>query len=72
MTDTATLQARLEEAEGVLHDWIMGSRETAIAYNGRSLTYNQTNEAVLRRYIAELKRQLGQASGLRPLRPFFN
>ncbi|APX21713.1 MAG: hypothetical protein CML50_00720 [Rhodobacteraceae bacterium] len=60
MADTATLEARLEDAEEALHAVLMGESVTVVAYDGHRTEYGPANEAGLRRYIASLKRQLGQ------------
>lgn len=59
MTDTATLQARLTEAEAALHDLQTGRREVSVGYDGRSVTFTQASIGQLRAYIADLKSQLG-------------
>ena len=55
MADTATLEARLENAEEALHAVLMGESVTVVAYDGHRTEYGPANEAGLRRYIASLK-----------------
>jgi hypothetical protein len=64
MADTATLQARLEEAEAAYHQLRTGARRVRVKYEGREVEYDPTNATDLAGYIAELKAQLG----LRPRR----
>lgn len=63
MTDTATLQARLAEAEAAYHALVTGRREVSVSYTQgettRSVTYTQADLARLAGYIMDLKRQLG-------------
>ena len=67
MPDTATLQARLAEAEEALHRLAIGEKEVQAGYNGKSVTFNQSSMQRLRAYIAELKRQLGQSGRPGPI-----
>ncbi|MFC3674670.1 gpW family head-tail joining protein [Ferrovibrio xuzhouensis] len=71
MTDTATLQARLAEAEAALHALNIGSQRVSISFDGKSLTYTPADATRLRAYIGELKAQLGQGSRPRPLTMVF-
>lgn len=68
MTDPAVLQARLTAAETALHELALGAKTVSISFDGKSMTYNQTNMATLRAYIAELRQQLGLGGGRQ--RPF--
>ena len=61
MADKATLQMQLSEAEGALHRLMTGAQEVSVDYEGHSATFTKANEAALRRYIRDLKRQLGLA-----------
>lgn len=61
--EIATLTARLAEAESALHGLLVGKATVQIAYDGESVTYSQADEGRLRRYIAELKGNLGSGSG---------
>lgn len=72
MTDTATLQSRLAEAETTLHALLTGTSEAVISFDGKSVTYRSTNLGELRSYIAGLKQKLGLGGGRRPLTPYFN
>lgn len=60
MTDTAILEARLAQAEQALHDLSIGKTTASVSYDGKSVSYTQTNIGQLRGYIADLKRQLGR------------
>jgi hypothetical protein len=57
--ERAVLRVRLDEAEKALHALMIGKSAVSIAYDGESVTYGQADEAKLRRYIADLKSQLG-------------
>lgn len=61
--EIAKLTARLTEAESALHKVMIGGGTASIAYDGESVTYTQTDEGKLRRYIAELRAQLGLGCG---------
>ena len=60
---SAVLSARLGEAETALHSLMIGRATVSLAYDGESVTYSQADEAKLRRYIADLKGQLGIGCG---------
>ncbi|MEL6220214.1 MAG: gpW family head-tail joining protein [Pseudomonadota bacterium] len=60
MPDTATLTARLTEAETALHQLLTGTKEVSIRTEVASVTYTEARIADLRAYIGTLKRQLGQ------------
>lgn len=60
MTDTATLRARLSEAETALHDLSLGKCVVSVGSGDDSITYQQTNIDKLRAYIRDLKSQLGE------------
>lgn len=62
MTDTATLTQYLAEAQTALHKVLTGQQVQVVSYDGRSVTYSQTNVASLRAYINDLQFQLGQTS----------
>lgn len=68
MTDTAVLQTRLAAAELALHELSIGARTASLSFDGKSMTYSQTNMGALRAYIAELRQQLGLGTGR--ARPF--
>ncbi len=59
MADPATLQARLDEAEQALHELLTGRRAVTVDYDGTRTQFTAAEEAKLRAYIDELKRQLG-------------
>ncbi|GGG59822.1 hypothetical protein GCM10011415_02220 [Salipiger pallidus] len=63
MADTATLEARLEEAEEALHQVLIGQSVTVTAYDGHRTEYGPAKEGELRRYIGSLKRELGRGRG---------
>ena len=60
MADTATLEARLAEAEQALHDLLVGNKPVQVDYDGRRTAFAPGEEEKLRQYIAELKRALGR------------
>jgi gpW len=61
-TDTAVLEAQLAEAEAALHKLMMGTKVVKIGYDGADTEFSRTSVPELRRYIATLKRQLGDTS----------
>lgn len=71
MADTATVQARLDEAEKALHELTIGRRAEAFTHGAgdvnRSLKWTPANIADLRAYIADLRRQLGQTTRRRAI-----
>ena len=48
-------QALLTEAETALHTLVIGKNPVSVMRNGRSITYQPTDEHKLRQYISELK-----------------
>lgn len=56
---TEQLLTRLDEAEQAMHDLLTGVKEVSLSYNGRNVSYSQTNINDLRMYIADLQRTLG-------------
>jgi hypothetical protein len=48
-------QVLLTEAETALHILIIGKKPVSVTRNGRSITYQITDEKKLRQYITELK-----------------
>lgn len=58
MTDTATLTARLAEAEDALHRLRTGAAVVEIRTETETVKYAATNEGSLMRYIGELKAAL--------------
>jgi len=71
MTDTATLTTRLAEAEAALHSVQIGRNVRMLGHDGKTVTYNSTNIADLKKYILELKTALGTATKRRAFRPYF-
>ncbi|SLN77580.1 gpW family head-tail joining protein [Oceanibacterium hippocampi] len=68
MTDTATLEARLAEAEAALHALLTGEQVAATTdVSGRQVTYARADLGQLRAYIAGLKAELGLSTGRRAL-----
>lgn len=70
MPDTATLQARLVEAEAAAHDLAIGRQVTSVGTGQDRVTYGPADAAKLAAYIADLRRQIdaprrGGAIGLR-------
>jgi hypothetical protein len=62
MADTATIQARLSEAETALHSLMNGSRVEEIqALDGSRVRYAAADLEALRSYIAWLREELGAA-----------
>lgn len=62
MADIETLQARLAEAEAMLHTLILGKTVTSASFEGKAVTYTPADESKVRGYIAELKLQLGRGA----------
>lgn len=58
MSDLATLQARLVEAEAALHALLTGSMEASIDYDGRQVAFTMANADRLDAYVARLKSQI--------------
>lgn len=74
MTDTATLQAELAEAEAALKAAELGTRPTMVLDSGSQVMYSPTRPetlAALRQRIRSLKLQLGEEVPARSLRPRF-
>mgnify|MGYP003145228815 CR=1 FL=1 len=64
MADTATLQARLTEAEEKYHELALGgSVRVFVDQNGERIEYTAANRQELRNYILSLRAQLGQKVG---------
>jgi hypothetical protein len=61
-TDTAKLEIQLAEAEDTLHKILMGKTVVRVGYDGADTEFNRANAAELSRYIASLKRKLGDPS----------
>lgn len=60
MTDRATLEARLAEAETAYRALLLGQTVQAAGLDGRNVTYTPANAASLAAYIQSLKAQLGR------------
>lgn len=71
MTETATLEARLAEAETALHKLLTGAQLVELRHSAgaasRTGTFTPSKVGELRAYIADLKRQLGQPTGRRAI-----
>lgn len=67
MTESATLQARLIEAEAALHELVIGRRIVQIGADADRAAYAPGDEGRLRAYIAELRVQLGQSQPRRAI-----
>ncbi len=64
MTDLATLQTRLTEAEEAHHQLMMGAKEVSVSIgNYGSTTYAQASAEKLEQYIEKLKSQIARLSG---------
>lgn len=70
VTDPATLQTRLTEAETALHKLMVGGRPVSVSTDGETVTYNRANIGELRAYIQTLKVSLGQTPR-KVIRPLF-
>lgn len=63
MPDTATLEARLAEAEAALHRLLISRQTVQLRRaDGSQVEYTAASADSLRGYIAELKSQLGRRS----------
>ncbi|PZP83316.1 MAG: hypothetical protein DI582_11170 [Azospirillum brasilense] len=64
MTDLATLQTRLAQAEEAHHQLMMGEKEVTVSVGGYgSTTYAQTSIDKLEQYIERLKAQISRTQG---------
>jgi hypothetical protein len=64
MADLATLQTRLTEAEGALHDLVMGRKAVQVSFPDNSaVTFSEFDMPQLREYIGDLRRQIAALSG---------
>lgn len=64
MTDLATLQTRLTEAEEAHHQLMMGAKEVTVSVGGYgSTTYAQASADKLEQYIERLKAQISRIEG---------
>lgn len=62
MTDTATLTARLQEAETALHRLRMGATAVEVRHDDVAVKYAPADLGQLAAYVRDLKRQLGLTS----------
>ena len=70
MADLVTLQTRLGEAEEAYHQMSMGRQAvTVVDQNGERVEYNRASAARLRAYINQLKDEIRQLQGGRPIGP---
>lgn len=64
MTDLATLETRLAEAEEAQHQLMLGAKEVSVAIgNYGSTTYAQADSVRLEEYIQKLKNQIARMTG---------
>lgn len=67
MTDCATLQTWLLEAELALHKLQTGTAEQTITFgSGKSVVYNIANLDKLKAYVADLQNQVATCNGRAP------
>lgn len=71
MASNEVLQQRLEDAETALHALAIGEKEASVSYDGKTVTFTQTNMPKLRAYIAELKNSLGLKTSRRSIGIYF-
>jgi predicted TPR repeat methyltransferase len=68
LVDTATLQARLAEAETAYHKLVTGqAARVFVDQNGERIEYVSATRSSLLAYISELKRLLGVGESRGPL-----
>lgn len=63
MTALIDLQAKLKEAENVLHQKMLGNQILTSSSPDGSVTYNQLSVTQLQQYISDLKRQIAVEAG---------
>lgn len=63
MADLVTLQGYLAEAQVAKHKLMTGTKETSVSYEGKSVSFSQTDVFRLDAYIADLTRQIGALTG---------
>lgn len=64
MTDLATLQTRLSEAETAYHQLMTGAKEVGVSIGGYgATTYAQADSGRLEQYIQKLKIEINRLSG---------
>jgi len=64
MADLSTLQGWLTEAEQAQHELSIGKSVVEVWRDGRRITYSKADLAALRLYIADLKRQIADLTGV--------
>ena len=65
MATTQQLQAWLSEAEQARHELLLGTRAVSVSTgSGKSVTYTATDIGKIDAYIASLRKQLGQPTGV--------
>jgi hypothetical protein len=63
MTDVATLETYLTQAQTALHKLMTGDKRVAVSFpDGGSITYQSTDIGALQNYIASLERQINDGS----------
>lgn len=68
---SATLQVWLTQAQTAYMQLVTEGRPVTVSYDGKSVTYERSNDAALQNWIGLLQRQLGMNVGRRALRPYF-
>jgi gpW len=69
---TATLQQWLSDAQAAYAALMTGRREISVGYDGKSVTYSQTEIGQLQAWIMTLMSALGMVCrARRPMIPFF-
>ncbi len=63
MSDLATLQTRLTEAETALHQLSTGTKAVSINTGTETVSYNQISMGKLRAYIADLEGKIISLGG---------
>jgi len=65
MTDLLTLKGWLLEAETAQHKLAIGQLEASVSYEGKSVTFTQADSYRLDAYVAKLKGQIADLTGVR-------
>jgi hypothetical protein len=68
---TVTLRSWLTTAQQAYADLMMGGKPVSVSYDGKSVTYMQTDRAALESWIILLQRQLGLICARRAIVPYF-
>lgn len=63
MADLTQLRTWLSEALSARHKIMTGTQAVTLAYEGRSVSYNQANLDALNAYINDLNAQIAAAGG---------